>query len=357
VYRAIEAFKPALVMDEADTYLPDNEPLRGVVNSGHTKAGSFVIRCDGDDNKPVRFSTWCPKAIAMIGTPPDTIQDRSITVSLRRKLPDEKTEPHGDEHTEDFRRLRSMILRWVDDNESALRLASPERLNTLNDRQADNWRPLLAIATVAGCEKEAREAALLTMEAQQDELPAKIQLLQDIRAIFEDSGMDRISSAALVRGLVDLEDRPWVEWKRGKPLTQATLARMLRPFCVHSKQIRTGSENGKGYIRADFDDVFTRYTPFQSETTKQVNDDGNLDDFQSETEAKRFAFKTKHEELPDEMFRFQNETETVNETGNILKSFDNKENVSCFASTGGPAGAYTDDLENFDVDAEVVNAS
>jgi len=242
VYRAIEAFKPCLLIDEGDTFLRDNEELRGVINSGHTKSAAFVIRCDGDDNTPTKFTTWCPKAIAMIGTPPDTIFDRSVTVQLRRKLPHEVTEHHGEEHVEEFRRLRSMILRWVQDNEVALQIANPPRLNTSNDRQADNWRPLLAIAEIAGCEGEAMEAALLAIDSQQEELPAKIQLLQDVKAIFEDDGADRIASAVLVKRLIDIEDRPWCEWKHGKPLTQATLARMLKPFGVHSKQIRIGYE-------------------------------------------------------------------------------------------------------------------
>ncbi len=335
VYRAIEAFRPTLLIDEGDTFLRDNEELRGVINSGHTKATAFVIRCDGEDNKPTRFSTWCPKSLAMIGTPPDTIQDRSIILNLRRKLAGEETERHGDEVEEDFRRLRSMIRRWVDDNEAALRLAKPQRLTTSNDRQADNWRPLLAIAHVAGCEKEAIEAGFLAVESQQEELPAKTQLLQDIKAIFEDSGMDRIASAALVKALVEIEDRPWGEWKHGKPLTQATLARMLKPFSVHSKHIRLNSyDTAKGYLLTDFEETFTRYTPGQSETTKQVNDIDKLQDFKSET------------------FRFQSETETGNETDNKLKSNNNSENVSCFAFTGG---VEADIFE--DIDAEVIGCS
>jgi putative DNA primase/helicase len=267
VYRAIEAFKPTLLIDEGDTFLKDNEELRGVINSGHTKGAAFVIRCEGDDNKPVKFSTWCPKAIAMIGTPPDTIQDRSITVNLRRKLPEERTTPHGEEHAEDFDRLRSMILRWIEDNGAVLRLAKPGRLSTSNDRQADNWRPLLAIAQVAGCEAEAREAASLAIGDDREEPPAKIQLLQDIRAIFEESGDSRISSAALVKELVSLEDRPWCEWKHGKPLTSPTLARLLRPFGIHPKTIRFPNERVKGYEFETFRDVFTRYTPLSNRDT------------------------------------------------------------------------------------------
>jgi len=67
IYRAIEAFGPSLLIDEADTFLPDNRELRGVLNSGHTRRTAYVLRCDGDSHDPRRFSTWCPKAIALIG--------------------------------------------------------------------------------------------------------------------------------------------------------------------------------------------------------------------------------------------------------------------------------------------------
>lgn len=295
LYRTIEAFRPTLLIDEGDSFLKENEELRGIINSGHSKEMAFVVRCEGDNNKPVRFSTWCPKAIAMIGTPPDTIQDRSIMVNLRRKLPEERTEPHSEEHTEDFDKLRSKILRFIQDNDTALRLAKPGRLNTSNDRQADNWRPLLAIAQVAGCESEAREAASFTIREEAEELPAKIQLLHDIKEIFEDSRLSRVSSADLVNKLVAMGDRPWGEWKHGKPMTQNTLARLLKPFGTFPKQMRIGSDNMKGFEYESFKDVFARYIPpVQTETSKQVNNISGLANFQTETQGDNVSVSNQH---------------------------------------------------------------
>ena len=284
LYRAIGAFRPALLIDEGDSFLKDDEALRGVVNSGHTKDAAFVIRCEGDDHKPVRFSTWCPKALAMIGTPPDTIQDRSIMLHLRRKLADERTEAHTEEFDEEFASTRAKILRWVDDNDTSLRLAKPVRLNTRNDRQADNWMPILAIAKVLGCESAVREAALLAAGNEQDELPARIELLCDIREVFEVASVERISSADLVKQLVAMEDRPWCEWKRGSPLTPNSMARLLKAFEIQPKQVRIGEENIKGYALEMFTDAFIRYTPpITTETTKQVNNYNRLGGLQNET--------------------------------------------------------------------------
>lgn len=284
LFRTIEAYKPALLIDEGDSFLKDNEELRGVINSGHTKGTAFVIRCEGDDHKPVRFSTWCPKALAMIGNPPDTIQDRSIMLHLRRKLPNEQTAAHAEELEEEFFSTRAKILRWVDDNDVSLRRAKPERLNTGNDRQADNWLPLLAIAMVLGCEPTAREAALLAVGNEQDELPVKIQLLCDIREVFEMAEADRISSADLVEKLVAMEDRPWCEWKHGKPLTPNSMARLLKAFDIQPKQARIAYDNIKGYELRMFTDAFIRYIPpIATETTKQVNKYSMIDGLQTET--------------------------------------------------------------------------
>ena len=92
LFRAVEKWQPTLLIDEADTFLRGNDELRGIINSGHTRDTAFVIRTVGDDHEPARFSTWGPKAIALIGTLPPTLHDRSIVIRLRRKKPDEKVQ-------------------------------------------------------------------------------------------------------------------------------------------------------------------------------------------------------------------------------------------------------------------------
>src|SRR5262249_31010030 len=57
VFRVIEACRPTVLIDEADTFLLGAEDLRGVINSGHRKGGS-VIRTVGDDHEPRIFSTY-----------------------------------------------------------------------------------------------------------------------------------------------------------------------------------------------------------------------------------------------------------------------------------------------------------
>src|SRR5262245_8329025 len=94
IFRYIEETRPTLLIDEADSFVKDNEELRGILNSGHTKAAANVIRnveINGE-HKPRRFSTWAPKAIAAIRALADTLEDRAVVVQLQRKPPGAKIE-------------------------------------------------------------------------------------------------------------------------------------------------------------------------------------------------------------------------------------------------------------------------
>jgi putative DNA primase/helicase len=62
------------LIDEADTFLKENDELRGILNSGHRRGGQ-ILRTVGEDYEPRQFLTWAPVAIAMIEQLPDTLHD------------------------------------------------------------------------------------------------------------------------------------------------------------------------------------------------------------------------------------------------------------------------------------------
>jgi hypothetical protein len=93
-----------------------------------------------------------------------------------------------------------------------------------------------------------------------------VQLLAAIRSIFDGEqelqSFDRIGSAELVAQLVADAGSPWAEWKNGKPITQAQLARALKRWGVHPEKIRFQSGGAlQGYQRHQFDDAWQRYLP------------------------------------------------------------------------------------------------
>jgi putative DNA primase/helicase len=271
LFRAVDLYRPTLLVDEADSFLAGSDELRGIVNSGHRRASAFVVRCVGDDHEPRTFRTWGAKAVACIGALPGTLEDRAILVRMRRRRRDESVTPLRLDRLDAFEPLRRQAARWAADHLDALRVADPDVPPQLHDRAADNWRPLLAIADAAAGpwpERARRAAVLLSAVGEGDGAPAEV-LLADIRALFAERGADRLPSEDIVAALVKLEDRPWPEWKHGKPLTVRQLARLLSRFDVGPKDYRFERGTLKGYELAKFADAFGRYLPSDPQQPQQ----------------------------------------------------------------------------------------
>ena len=188
VFRSVEMARPSLLIDEADTFLVENEELREILNSGHRRGGQ-VIRTVGDDYEPRAFSTHCPVAIAQIGKLPDTLADRSIAISMKRRAPGEKVTRFRASRTMDLSELARKAARWVADNTKTIRNSDPDI------PEANNWEPLFAIADATGGDvpEKAREAALAACGVEKD-LNFSTLLLSDIRDAFVKDGVKRDSS-------------------------------------------------------------------------------------------------------------------------------------------------------------------
>jgi hypothetical protein len=274
LFRYVEEIRPTLLIDEADSFVKDNEELRGILNSGHTKAAAYVIRnveINGE-HKPRRFSTWAPKAIATIRELADTLEDRAAVLTLQRKPRTAKVERLRKRDSAEFAVLRQKAARWAADNFAKLTDPDPQIPDALNDRAADNWRPLLAIADLAGGDwpKKAQDAALVL--SGEEVSTFNVDLLADIRAAFGEAEI--ITSADLVAALVADPERPWATWGKGdKPLTQNGLARLLKPFTIISDTVHpAGRPHAKGYKRAWFEDAWASYLSGQNPSPQQIPD-------------------------------------------------------------------------------------
>jgi hypothetical protein len=191
----------------------------------------------------------------------DTLEDRSIIVKMQRKrATDRVVRLREDQFERGVADTQSRCRKWSEDQLEALRGADPRVPPALNDRAADNWRPLLAIADMAGGDwpRLAREAAI-ALSGQTDDEAAGVQLLADIREVFKAARKDRLESEKLAQTLGAMEERPWIEWKHGKPITAPQLARLLKPFEIAPRNIAVGDRRPKGYQLWQFEDTFSRY--------------------------------------------------------------------------------------------------
>ena len=271
VFRSIELWKPTLIIDEADTFISTSEELRGVLNSGHTKPTAFVVRSVGDTHIPTRFTTWGAKAIALIGKLPDTLHDRSIVIPLKRKLLGEKTEKPRHSNGKIFVNLRSKILRFSQDNAAIIENARPILLDKISDRSADNWEPLLSIAELAGEKWLAKaEKAALALSNRTEEAKSKgVELLEDVKQIFEAQNILKISTKDLIIALCKDEEMPWATWNRGKEISPRQLSRIISHYNINSKTIRFVSGLSKGFEKQQFEEAWARYLTFTLNVTDE----------------------------------------------------------------------------------------
>lgn len=302
VFRTIEACKPTLLLDEVDTFISDEKSeLRGIINSGHTRFNAFVIRTVGEDRIPQRFTTWCAKCLAGIGNLPDTIKDRSIVITLKRKLIEVKVEKIRHANKLEIIDLQRQCTRFAKDNINHLALSRPLISEALNDRAADSWEILFAIADLAGKEWPhlARKSAIL-ISGSEESISTSVELLQDIRNIFEAKNLNRLSSTDLINHLCEDEESPWATYNHGKPISARQLAKRLKEFKISSKSIRLSNDTTpKGFHRNNFEDAFKRYLPSESATQQQSINDADCEAVTQTPQDKLLRNKDAFQALPD----------------------------------------------------------
>lgn len=266
VFRTVDATVPTMLLDETDAiFAPKTadryEGLRAILNSGHRR-GAKVSRCFAGGNSMVEFNTFCPKVLAGIGTLPDTISDRSVPIRLERRKRDESVERFFRREAEPpARELQDRIVKWCETRGGNLGDARPVMPEELSDRMQEGCEPLVAIADALGRGDDAREAfvALLTAERLDNVETLRLQLLRDIRTVFEERKSRNISTATLIAKLSAIEEAPWGSYyQRG--IEPRDLSSLLKGYGIHSTSVRVGKgQVAKGYKRDDFADVWERY--------------------------------------------------------------------------------------------------
>jgi len=273
LFRKVGAEGSATILyDEIDTVFgpkaKENEEIRGLLNAGNSrfgKAGRCVIR--GKNIETEEICAYSAVALAGLGWLPDTILSRSIIVRMRRRHHGEAVEPFRRRvHGPEGERIRSLIATWARANTQEIEW--PDLPSEINDRDADIWEPLIAIADrVGGVWPEiARKAGVALVAAGKEKEPSLgIRLLADLRTIFKD--FDEMSSKMILSRLVEIEESPWGDI-RGRQLDERSLARRLKAYGIKSKTVRIGDATPRGYTRADLFDAWVRYLPPQPDTSK-----------------------------------------------------------------------------------------
>ncbi len=272
VFRSITDNPPTLLVDEADTLFGSakvaekNEEMRGLLNAGHQR-NRPTLRVSGPNHEVTKFPTFAMAALAGIGDLPDTIMDRSVVIRMRRRRPGEKVaEFRTVRDTPSLHALRDRLVAWLTPlHATAMDLTPPM---PVEDRAADTWQPLIAVADLAGGRwPAAARSACLAMtkheaEQDQDNSSLSIRLLGDIRRAFTAEGNpSALRTSRLLDVLNQDDESPWPGYTE-KGLTPRGLQILLKDYTISAANRRfPGNVQARGFTRLQFADAWARYCP------------------------------------------------------------------------------------------------
>jgi putative DNA primase/helicase len=282
IYRAVELggrTPPTLFLDEADRFLRNSPQHAEIFNSAHMRHIAYVLRCDGDEMTPKRFSTWAPAAYAWNeehGRLQATAYTRCLDIRMRRKGRGEQVKRVVESDREEMRILGRKCARWAKDHFDALRLADPSIPDALNNRGGDNWRPLFAVADEAGkgWPATARRVAQILTKMRHDDDQIGVELLRDVKEVLSKIPDQFITTETLVGRRDDaggiqlgalnrVAEQRWATYDKRGPMTGYQLAGLLKMFNIVPEQRRMPRQSNpvRGYDRAALEAAFEIYLP------------------------------------------------------------------------------------------------
>jgi hypothetical protein len=270
---------PTLILDEADTVFgPKNkrvesaEDIRGILNAGHERDVPY-IRWDITARKREECPTFAMAVIGGIGDMPDTIEDRAVIIAMRRRAPGETVKQWRRKRSiPPLRDLRDRLHECVTGLVDMLSESEPDL--PVEDRAADTWEPLVAIADAAGgaWPDRARKACqTMTGEGGPDEATLGERLLGELYDVW--GSADGLWTQTIRDRLCAIEEAPWAKWNDGKGLNARDLAKLLKPYGIRSRNVRIGGDQAKGYGRSDLVDAWQRYVPRASQASQASQPD------------------------------------------------------------------------------------
>lgn len=246
-----------------------NSSLEAILLNGFT-AGMPVLRCVGEGSKQTvePFNVFGPKVLGGTGRLDDMIVSRCFPIQLKKKMRREVIERHRGRLAPGLAEpLYARMAAWAVAHVDELASAEPALPEELSDRGQDIAEPLLAIADLVGGTWPARARRAVvelrggpaTLGVDED---AALLLLADIRKVFDELSVDRLSTDDLIGAICRDPERPWKTWtKRDEPISPRSLAGLLRDFEITSRTIRLSGGEGtaRGYLREQFEDAWERY--------------------------------------------------------------------------------------------------
>ncbi len=270
-----EPFGGTLLLDDCDATFGKsrmNIKLQGLFNARFQQDARFTVRVkDGGEYIFDHSLVFFPAAFAGNGRLHPCLAERSIQIALEPKKPGSPCQPFRFYAVQNSARsLWQSLSDWGDANHERFGKIAPYKEDQfppeLSWRARDCAEPLLHVADFIGGDWPLRARQALAnafaLAAFEDFYSSKL-VLSDIRDAFAEKGNPEwISSADLLEYLHTMDNRPWDEWTKGKPMHPKSLSHLLEPFGIHPRNHRTGPKTiPKGYYRQDLEPLWSRHLP------------------------------------------------------------------------------------------------
>jgi hypothetical protein len=236
-----------LLMDEVDN-MSIIRNMRAILNDGHSFGGS-VVRV-GKDGTVISYPVFGPVAFAGIGRIPATLMSRSLVIRLHR----------SNKVMERFKTLEQYhandLIEW---SENVKLNPDPLMPNALVGRDADKWRPLIAVADSFNQGVLARDTAVAFIN-EGDTLDIKESVLRDTQKVFLRIKLNVISVDTLFAKLQEDKEGEFEIDYINQKVTKIAIGRMLVEFQIRSKVYRlNGGIPQRCWFKEDFEEMWQRY--------------------------------------------------------------------------------------------------
>jgi len=214
IFRLIESVRPTLLIDEQDALVnARNQPiLKNILLNGY-KQGNRVFRSvqkgEKVDFTVKGYDTYCPKMIANITGLEDTLEDRTVPITMLRT----KNRIYGDRSQEidydtDWQHIRdlcyiSMLYLWKPI--SNFYNSFKNTTGTIMSRDWELWKPVLSLAWLCGEDVYERMVNFAKQKSEE-------KLVEDVNEQHDNN---------LVRALLDIVDSENGEWYQVKDILEA----------------------------------------------------------------------------------------------------------------------------------------
>jgi hypothetical protein len=237
-----------LLIDEVDN-MSIIRNMKAVLNDGHSVGGS--VTRTGKDGEVISYPIYGPVALAGIGNLPATLMSRSLTIPMHRSIKPMERFISKEQY------FAPQLYAWA---EQANLDPDPQMPAQLVGRDADKWRPLIAIGDYFDRGDIARQVALDFIN-ESDTPDIKESVLRDTQKAFNRARSNILTAETLYEKLRDDKEGEYeidyVDYK----ITKRVIGNILSDFQIKTRLYRyKGGVPAKCWFREDFEEMWERYS-------------------------------------------------------------------------------------------------